>query len=206
MDKRVRNKLIKQAVEDIGGVIGIILGIAFVIGLFILCIWGIIALYDVIKNPFLYTTTAMGIFLAFIGLLKFSYVYVDSSIYCNVEYGYCEYPLLNALVPIFNNVILIGGANLILLILNWVFSNPNADISISFHSLMIEKNLSIIILTMMISGLISLFWYLIDPIGRWFDELLKDKWRWEEYFKKADMEEQNTLANEVKGEGGSSNE
>lgn len=191
MDKRVRNKLIKQAIEDIGRVLGCILGIALVIGLFLLCIWGIIELYNIIQNPFLYTTIAMSIFLAYIGLLKFSYIYVDSSIYCNVEYGYCEYPLLNVLVPILNNVILIGVTNLILLILNWVFSNPNADIPVSFHSLMIEKNLSIIILTMMISALISLFWYLIDPIGRWFDELLKDKWRWEEHFKKIDMEEQN---------------
>lgn len=191
MDKRVRNKLIKQAIEDIGRVLGCILGIILVIGLFLLCIWGIIELYNIIQNPFLYTTIAMSIFLAYIGLLKFSYIYVDSSIYCNVEYGYCEYPLLNVLVPILNNVILIGVTNLILLILNWVFSNPNADIPVSFHSLMNEKNLSIIILTMMISALISLFWYLIDPIGRWFDELLKDKWRWEEHFKKIDMEEQN---------------
>lgn len=191
MDKRVRNKLIKQAIEDIGRVLGCILGIVLVIGLFLLCIWGIIELYNIIQNPFLYTTIAMSIFLAYIGLLKFSYIYVDSSIYCNVEYGYCEYPLLNVLVPILNNVILIGVTNLILLILNWVFSNSNADIPVSFHSLMNEKNLSIIILTMMISALISLFWYLIDPIGRWFDELLKDKWRWEEHFKKIDMEEQN---------------
>ncbi len=164
MDKRVKKAVVTRIWEDIRDTLTMIVGIMLIVGFCGLCVWGMIKLYDVIKNPYLYITTAMAIFLSWMGTIKFLYYYIHKSIYCNVEYGYEKKPLLNALVPMLNNITLIGISNLVLLITNFVFNKDGTA--------NINQVLAIITISILLTCMISIIWYLTDPFGRWFDDLL----------------------------------